>query len=224
MNSFMSEKALEKKFEPIVAGLKAQRLVPVIRTDTPEEALWASEILVEAGARVLEITNTVPQAEHVIETLSKRYPDLLLGAGTIFDRASAQRVLQAGAQFIVSPVLDENLLDFGRQEWTLVIPGVMTPSEVHHARILGATLIKIFPAHALGGPAYVKSLLSVMPTLQLIPTGGIRDQDIPAYLEAGALCVGLGQNLIPKEYLRHRDRLSLLRHLEGAFSREGSEP
>lgn len=214
MSSFLSPEALEKIFHPVMAVIEAQRQIPILRTQNPDDAVWAANALVKAGFRILEVTDTIPHAERVIEEIAKQHPEVMVGAGTVMTRAAAQRLHQAGARFIVSPVVEESVLDFAQQEWAFVIPGAMTTTEVHRAHVLGATVIKVFPAQLIGGTSYIKALKSVMPQLKYIPTGGIGLEDVRPYLEAGALAVGLGQHLVSEAAIQTRDEETLLRQAQ----------
>ena len=179
-----------------LARLGEAGAVPVLRAPTAEVALRAAEALVEGGVKALEVTFTVPGAEQVLTEAARRYPHLLLGAGTVLDEEVARRALAAGARFIVSPVVCEALLRLSSGGGVDVIPGAASPTEVYRAMAGGATVVKVFPASCLGGPAYLRALRGPFPAVRLLPTGGVKVQDIPAYLEAGAFAVGMGSELL----------------------------
>lgn len=189
----------------ILKIFQQEGLIAVLRAQSEEEGLWIGTQLAEAGVQVIEVTWSTPNPARLLQTLRERYPAILFGAGTIFNIAQAQEAQQAGASFLVSPVFSSELLAYGQQWQTLVIPGAMTPTEVYHAAEAGASVIKIFPTQQAGGPAYLKALLSVMPTLQLLPTGGIQREDVEPYLRHGALAVGVGQPLYPPQAVQDRN-------------------
>ena len=178
-------------------ALAAARIVPVIRHDDPDLARQASDLLVAAGLRILEITTTVPGAVDLIRSLARAHPELRLGAGTVLDAEQARSALRAGATFLVSPCWCDAVAEVARREDCPYLPGAMTPGEVHHHWLGGAAVVKVFPAGAVGGPGYLRALGAVFPTIPLMPTGGIDPAGVPACLEAGALCVGMGGRLLP---------------------------
>ncbi len=170
----------------------------------------------QGGVRVFEFTNRGDNAFEVFKELAeyaKKYNDLILGVGTIFDSEAAQKFLDSGAQFIVSPALIPELADFADKKNILWIPGCSTISEVYRATKLGATLIKAFPGNILG-PAFVKAIKSVMPWVKIMPTGGVSPtlENLKAWFNTHVTCVGIGSQLFKKEYLDtdSYDKLSLM--------------
>lgn len=178
-------------------------VVPVVRVNSAELALQAVDALVSGGIPVLEITLTVPGALGVIEQIAARYGDrVLLGAGTVLRPEQARAAAQAGAQFIVSPGLDPELLQLAAALHVPIIPGVLTPSEIMSALRAGATWLKIFPCSALGGPKYLRALRGPFPQLNMMPTGGVRLDNAAEHMAAGAAALGLGSELVdPAELL-----------------------
>ncbi len=183
-----------------VSALRSAQIVPVIRHSDPEIALKACDLLAEAGIRALEITTTVPAAA-LISELRQRHPDICTGAGTVLDADQADTVLAAGAEFVVSPCWSDAAAREAGAAKVPYLPGAMTPGEVHHHAEIGAAEIKIFPADAAGGPGFLKAVKSVFPNLALMPTGGVSPDTAQTYLNAGALCVGMGGNLLPAQAL-----------------------
>lgn len=185
----------------LVETLRSAQIVPVIRHSNPEIALTACELLAEAGIRALEITTTVPDSAALIVELRKRYPAICTGAGTVLDAREADMVLAAGAEFVVSPCWSDAAAREAKAAKVPYLPGAMTPGEVQHHVENGAAVIKIFPADAAGGPGFLKAVKSVFPGLALMPTGGVSPDTAQSYLNAGALCVGMGGNLLPAQAL-----------------------
>lgn len=203
--------------------LKSLKIVPVIRTDRLEDAERACDWLLEAGLEALEITLSVPGAERLIGQLARSRPDALLGAGTVLDAAAAERCLDAGAAFLVSPCAVPEVATVARRRLVPYMPGAATPSEVLARWREGADAVKVFPAKLLGGPAYLKTLRSVFPEIPLMPTGGVTPETAPDYLAAGAVCVGMGSELAPKGALAAGGRqtvLSLARQALAAVNRD----
>jgi 2-dehydro-3-deoxyphosphogluconate aldolase/(4S)-4-hydroxy-2-oxoglutarate aldolase len=171
-------------------------LVPVLRAESEEQAMALAVAIADGGVTCLEVTMTVPGAVQVIARLAKERPEILLGAGTVLDVEAARACLDAGAQFIVSPAFDEQTVAHCRQHEIAVLPGALTPTEVIRAWNAGADVVKIFPASAMGGAKYLKSLKAPLPNIEMIPTGGVSLATAVEFLEAGAFALGVGADLV----------------------------
>jgi 2-dehydro-3-deoxyphosphogluconate aldolase/(4S)-4-hydroxy-2-oxoglutarate aldolase len=181
-------------------------LIPVVRAETAELAIKAVEAIKAGGVDVLEVTMTVPGAIGVIEQLTSMFgEDALIGAGTVLDPETAYRCIKAGAQFIVSPALNEDTIVFCRAHDIAVFPGALTPTEVVTAWKAGADAVKVFPASAVGGAKYLKSLKAPLPQIELIPTGGVSLQTAADFIEAGAFALGVGADLVDIAAVRSGD-------------------
>lgn len=176
-------------------------VVPVIRMSQKTHALTAITLLAEHNISTFEITLTTPGAAELISELTHR-EGILVGAGTVLDRAQAAMCIDAGARFIVSPVTRTDIAAYCASVGIACFLGAATPTEILTAHEAGATAVKIFPAAQLGGPAFVKAVKSVFPHIDLMPTGGIGLGDVPAYLSAGARCVGMGGKLVDEQAIR----------------------
>ena len=177
-------------------------IVPVIRASTARNALMAVDALYKGGISVAEITLTVPGAEKVIESLRKNFgAELLVGAGTVVDVEGAQRCLDAGAQFIISPGFDAATVEFVKSQEIVMIAAALTPTEIMAAWKNGADLIKVFPCNAVGGPTYIKSLKGPFPEIPLIPTGGVNLETAADFIGAGSAALGVGSELVPASAL-----------------------
>ena len=171
-------------------------LVPVLRAEGEAQALALAEAIAAGGVNVLEITMTVPGAVRVIARLVKDRPDILVGAGTVLDPETARICMLEGAQFIVSPALNVKTVELCNRYSIAVLPGALTPTEVVNAWQAGADVIKIFPANAMGGAKYLKSLKAPLPQVELVPTGGISHATAREFLESGAMALGVGADLV----------------------------
>ena len=172
-------------------------LIPVVRAKSAGDALAAVEAIRAGGISIFEITLTVPGAVRTIAELTKRLGDsALIGAGTVLDPDSARQCVDAGARFIVSPALDIPTIEACRTMNVPVFPGALTPTEVVTAWKAGADAVKIFPANAVGGAKYLKSLKAPLPQIQLIPTGGVNLETVADFIAAGALALGVGADLV----------------------------
>ena len=178
-------------------------LIPVVRAESAEIAMRAVDAIKAGGVSVLEITMTVPGAIQVIDQVARRFgDDAVVGAGTVLDAETARVCILAGAQFIVSPALDLETISCCRRYSIPVMPGAMTPTEVVTAWKAGADFVKVFPANALGGPSYIKSLKAPLPQVELVPTGGVSLKTAGDFIKAGAAALGVGSDLVDTKALR----------------------
>jgi 2-dehydro-3-deoxyphosphogluconate aldolase/(4S)-4-hydroxy-2-oxoglutarate aldolase len=184
--------------------LRVVRAIAVVRADDCQEAIDIAEALAAGGLGAIELTFTTPGVDAALAEVRRRLGDkLLLGAGTITTPEQAKSAVQAGADFLVCPHLDERLLSGMLSTGLLAVPGVMSPSEVACALRQGAIVVKLFPASTVG-VGHLKALFGPFPGLQVIPTGGISPASAGEWLSAGALAVGLGGELVPKALRRAR--------------------
>lgn len=172
-------------------------LIAVVRGASRGAAIEVSRALVEGGVEGVEITFTTPEAHRVLQDLRSEYGDrVLLGAGTVLTPVQVERSVAAGARFLVSPGCDPNLVPIMQETGLLVLPGVLTPSEVMLARSLGAKAVKLFPG-SMGGPPYLKALRGPFPDVAFLPTGGVSPRNAGEWFGAGAAAVGAGGALAP---------------------------
>jgi 2-dehydro-3-deoxyphosphogluconate aldolase/(4S)-4-hydroxy-2-oxoglutarate aldolase len=183
----------------------ATGIIPVIRAATAEDALFAAEAVLAGGINVVEITMTVPGATTVVSRIAEDMPQILVGAGTVLNVDAAQRCLDAGAQFLVSPGINLETLEFALRKSVLMIAGALTPTEVMSAWEFGADLVKIFPCSQVGGASYIRALKGPFPEIPLVPTGGVNLETCAAFIEAGASALGVGGELILKDAIRERN-------------------
>lgn len=193
----------------LIAVLRAARVVPVVRTSTAAHAATAVGWLRDAGLRIFEITMTIPDAPALIRDLASD-SSLLIGAGTVGDRATASICLAAGARFIVAPWIDPTLSAPCRDAGAALMLGALTPTEVRAALAAGADMVKIFPASSVGGPAHIRALASVLPHVAFCPTGGVEPGNVAAYLAAGAAFVGMGGALVDEKRIAAGDRAAIM--------------
>lgn len=184
---------------------KAEGLLAVVRGESRSAALEVVGALIEGGVLGIEITLTTPEAPQVIRDLDEEYgDDILLGAGTVITREQVEQAAEAGATFLVSPGCDPELLPAMLGTGLLVLPGVLTPSEIMLARRLGAQAMKLFPGSS-GGTSYLRALRGPFPGVPFVPTGGVSLENIVDWFAAGAFAVGAGGALAPSS-IRRRDR------------------
>lgn len=191
-------------------------IIAVVRTDKPEQVPLICKALLEGGVHAIEITFTVPKAVELIREASRTFGErALIGAGTVLNATNCQAALDAGAEFIVSPVTRLELIEVAHAAERPVMLGAYTPTEAWTAQEAGADFIKIFPADQLG-PSYIKALRAPMPQLKIVPTGGVDLQTAADFLQAGCVALGVGGSLLTTGILG-TDNWPELTRLAGAF-------
>ena len=175
-------------------------VIPVIRAKSADEALKVVEAIRKGGINTIEITMTVPGALGVMERLAREGGDeILLGAGSVLDPETARASILAGAEFIVGPCLNLELVRLCKRYSKIIIPGAMTPTEILSAWEMGADIVKVFPAGQLGGPSYIKTLKGPLPQILLNPSGGVSLDNAGEFIKAGASVIAVGSTLVDKE-------------------------
>jgi 2-dehydro-3-deoxyphosphogluconate aldolase/(4S)-4-hydroxy-2-oxoglutarate aldolase len=187
----------------VIKQIRETGVIPVVRASSADEAMRAIDAIREGGIAVLEITMTVPGAVSVIEKVAARYGnDAVVGAGTVLDVEAATACISSGAQFIVSPSLNLETIEFCRGRDVAVLPGALTPTEVVQAWKAGADFVKVFPAGAVGGASYIKALKAPLPQIELVPTGGVSLKTAGDFIRAGAAALGVGADLVDIKAIR----------------------
>lgn len=187
----------------VIQQIRETGLIPVVRATSADDAIRAIEAIRKGGVSVLEITMTVPGAIRLIEQVSDRLgSEAVIGAGTVLDADTARACMLAGAQFIVSPALNLQTIECCRRYGVTVMPGALTPTEVVQAWTAGADFVKVFPAGAMGGASYLKSLKAPLPHIELVPTGGVSLKTAADFIKAGASALGVGADLVDIKAVR----------------------
>lgn len=175
--------------------IKKQKVIAVIRAENGDKALEFSEGCIEGGIGLIEVTFSFPEAERVISELSK-LDGIGVGAGTVLDMKMAEKALDAGAKFLVSPHTDKELITFAKQKGVPTIQGALTSSEIVNAWKLGVDMVKVFPVKSVGGPTYIKAIKEPLPFVDIMTTGGVGYDNFTDFLKAGAGAVGLASALL----------------------------
>ena len=179
-------------------AIKNNKVIAVIRAETPDIALEFAKGCVDGGIKIIEVTFSFSRVERVIAEISKM-DNILVGAGTLLDSQMAQKALDSGASFLVSPHVDEDIIDLAKSEGVPTIQGALTSSEIVNAWKLGVDIVKIFPASAVGGPSYVKAIKDPLPFAQIMTTGGVNYNNFVEYIQAGATAVGLSSAFLTED-------------------------
>jgi 2-dehydro-3-deoxyphosphogluconate aldolase/(4S)-4-hydroxy-2-oxoglutarate aldolase len=188
--------------DEITSRLLRPGIIAVVRTDRAEQVPPVCEALLAGGVIAIEITLTVPQAVAAIRAAAARFGrDALIGAGTVLNAAACGEVIEAGAQFVVSPITRAEIAATARAAGKPVMLGAYTPTEAQAAFEAGADFIKLFPADKLG-PAYVRALRGPLPHLRIVPTGGVDLTTAAEFLRAGCVALGVGSSLLSAQILR----------------------
>ncbi len=178
--------------------IKKNKVIAVIRAETPDKALEFGEGCIKGGLKLIEVTFSFPRAERVIAELSK-IEGVVVGAGTVLDVNMATRAIYSGANFLVSPHTDEDIIDLAKSNGIPTIQGALTSSEIVNARKLGVDMVKIFPVSAVGGPSYIKAIKDPLPFTEIMTTGGVNYDNFLDYLNAGASAVGLSSAFLTED-------------------------
>ena len=180
----------------VAARIEDEGAIAVLRLADAARVPPVVAALHRGGIRVIELTMTVPDALRMLRVLATSLPsDVVLGAGTVLDAATARAAIAAGARFVVSPVFKPALIDECHQRDVVMMPGCYTPTEILEASEAGAALVKVFPATSLT-PSFIRDLRAPLPGLKLVPTGGVTLRNAAEWIRAGAAAVGLGSGLV----------------------------
>lgn len=189
-------------------------IVGIIRHIGADDVRQILPICQETGLTTIEITMNTPEAEAIIQEGLRQYPvGLNIGAGTVCSEADLERALGAGAQFIVTPIVNKKVIKACVKKGIPIFPGAFTPSEIYKAWDLGADMVKVFPTTALG-PAYIRDIKAPLTQIKLLPTGGINVKNIRDFINAGADGVGIGSQLFDKQLIDEQNWIGLKAHFQ----------
>jgi len=211
----------------VVLKMRETGIVPVFYNKDAEVCRSVIKASYDGGIRVFEFTNRGDFANELFIELNKwaakEIPEMIIGAGTVVDPATAAIYIQSGANFIVSPLLNQEMAKICNRRKILWVPGCGSLSEISQAEELGAEIVKIFPGSAIGGPDFVKAVKGPCPWTSIMPTGGVEPttENLREWFEAGVTCVGMGSNLITKEIIQKKDWQGLTEKIAGALKIAG---
>jgi 2-dehydro-3-deoxyphosphogluconate aldolase/(4S)-4-hydroxy-2-oxoglutarate aldolase len=204
------------KKEDVRARLEEIGIIPIIRVSSAEDARFAAEAVASGGIPIIEMAMTVPGACEVISQLVRSAPEMIVGAGSVLDRAMARLCADAGAKFLTSEGFDQELVEFAVKQGVVVFPGALTPTEIITAWKAAADFVKVFPCAEIGGDTYIRALKTALPQVPLIAAGGVTQLTAGNLILAGAAALGVGRELIPKEAIQQR-RAGWVRELARRF-------
>lgn len=191
------------KREQILQTIREIGVVPIVRSQSAEQAIEAVEAVYRGGIKTAEVTMTVPGAVKVLEKLAERFEGrMLLGAGTVLDPETARICMLAGAEFVVTPALRVSTIEAVKRYGKVILPGALTPTEVLTAWESGADFVKVFPCGNVGGASYLKALKGPFPQIEMVPTGGVNQNTAADFIKAGAAAIAVGGELVDAESLQ----------------------
>lgn len=192
-------------------------IVGIIRGNTFEEIKEILPVFIDAGLSTIEITLNTPAATEIIRYATEQYAgELNIGAGTVCSEDDLERALGAGAQFIVTPIINDAVIKSCVKAGIPIFPGAFTPTEIYQAWELGATMVKVYPATSLGA-SYIKDVKAPLDKIKLLPTGGVNKDNLAEFMKAGADGLGIGGQLFHKQHIADKNWAALKVHFE-AFS------
>ena len=186
----------------VLMQIRKTGIVPVVVLDDAKDAKGLGQALIEGGLPCAEVTFRTAAAEEAIRIMSKEFPELLVGAGTVLTMDQAKRALDAGAKFMVSPGFDPQIVDFCLENGITITPGVATPTEIIMAMNKGLNVVKFFPAEPLGGLKMIKAIAAAFPEISFMPTGGISAKNVGEYLACDRIAACGGSWMVKKDLIR----------------------
>ncbi len=204
----------------ILQKIRDIRVMPLFYHDDAGIAIEVMKAIFEGGIQLLEFTNrgsnALPVFTELLKYKSEHYPNAALGIGSIVDGKTAEKYIEAGCDFMVSPLLSKEVVDVCKEKGMLYIPGCSTLTEMHQAELWGAEMVKVFPAEQLGGPSYIKAIKGPCPWLSIVVTGGVKAEaeNLKAWHDAGAEAFGLGSDLLSKELIQQGDFAGLTQKIK----------
>ncbi|MFC4095731.1 bifunctional 4-hydroxy-2-oxoglutarate aldolase/2-dehydro-3-deoxy-phosphogluconate aldolase [Euzebyella saccharophila] len=186
-------------------------IVAILRGLNTKEVLRLASSYLKCGFTTIEVTMNSPQVSETIQALVREFPELNVGVGTVCSMDDLNIAISSGAQFIVTPIINEEVITYCKKNNIPIFPGAYTPTEIYKAWVLGASAVKVFPATL--GPKYIKDVLAPLDQVKLLPTGGVNKENIKDFFMAGAIGAGMGGHLFPKELIEQDDLKALENHL-----------
>lgn len=211
---------MKDQIPALPGGLKQNPVIGILRGCPVRFAEAVAGAAIGAGLAVIEVTLDSERPLEQIAVIRAAFPDVEVGVGSVRRAKEVKHAVEAGARFIVSPILDEDIIRTAAELGVPSIPGAATPTEIEQATRYGASAVKVFPIDQLGGPGYIRAILSPLGSPPLIPTGGVTVESIPDYLRAGAIAVGVGGTMFPMQALESGDTSTvetLARDVTGAL-------
>jgi 2-dehydro-3-deoxyphosphogluconate aldolase/(4S)-4-hydroxy-2-oxoglutarate aldolase len=197
-------KLFPMKKDAILSKIRSEKVIALIRANSPDGLLDCARALAAGGLTSIELTMTTPGAIRMLEKATTELPDFMFGLGTVLDAETARMGILSGARFIVTPALRPEVITLCRRYSVPVFCGAFTPTEILTAWEAGADAAKIFPAEFFG-PGYIKSVKAPLPHVEMVPTGGVNEQNVGEFLKAGAFATAAGSSLVDAKALKEKN-------------------
>ncbi len=198
--------------------IKQEKLVPILRTNSPEVVLPIAQSVVDAGCCILEYTMTIHGIIKEIGKVKSKYPDLIIGLGTVLEKKDAEEAIQNGVDFIVSPILNYDIVDVVKSKDKMIMLSGFTPTEIYNAYKAGSDIIKLFPASEMA-PTFIQKLKGPFPFIEVFPTGGLDLISAIQFLSYGAIAVGMGNTVFKTELIKNKNFQEITCLLKNAYHR-----
>ncbi|MGC8764931.1 MAG: bifunctional 4-hydroxy-2-oxoglutarate aldolase/2-dehydro-3-deoxy-phosphogluconate aldolase [Brevinematia bacterium] len=199
--------------------IKSEKLVPILRTPYVEYLFDIVKAAIDAGGRIIEFTMSIPDIISKLAEIKEKFPDMVIGLGTVYEPDDACKAIERGADFIVTPILNQDLVDVVKSKEKLLILSGFTPTEIYNAYKLGSDLIKLFPASEVS-PTFLREIFNPMPFVEIFPTGGLNLISAIQFISYGAVAVGMGASTIfKKELIKEKNFSEISYHLYNARRR-----
>ena len=192
------------KKDAIIAKFKAEKVIALIRADSPDGLLDCAKALAAGGLTSIELTMTTPGAIRMLEKATAELPDFLFGVGTVLDAETARIGILAGAKFVVTPAVRLDVIEVCKRYSVPIFCGAFTPTEILAVWEAGADAVKVFPAEFFG-PNYIKAVKAPLPHVEMVPTGGVNENNVGDFLKAGAFAVAAGSSLVDGKAFKERN-------------------
>jgi 2-dehydro-3-deoxyphosphogluconate aldolase/(4S)-4-hydroxy-2-oxoglutarate aldolase len=192
------------KKDAVLSKIRSEKVIALIRADSPDGLLDCAKALAAGGLTSIELTMTTPGAIRMLEKATAELPDFVFGLGTVLDAETARAGILAGAKFIVTPALRFDVITLCQRYSVPVFCGAFTPTEIINAWEAGADAAKIFPAEFFG-PGYIKSVKAPLPQVEMVPTGGVNENNVGEFLKAGAFAAAAGSSLVEAKALKEKN-------------------
>lgn len=192
------------KKDAILSKIKSEKVIALIRADSPDGLLDCAKALAAGGLTSIELTMTTPGAIRMVEKAAVEMPDFLLGLGTVLDAETARAGILAGAKFVVTPAFRADVIAVCKRYSVPVFSGALTPTEILATWEAGADAVKVFPAEFFG-PSYIKAVKAPLPQIEMVPTGGVNETNVGDFLKAGAFAVAAGSSLVEAKALKEKN-------------------
>ena len=192
------------KKDAILSKIKADKVIGLIRADSPDGLIDCARALAAGGLTSIELTMTTPGAIRLLEKATAELPDFIFGLGTVLDAETARAGILAGAKFIVTPATRPDVIELCKRYSTPIFSGAFTPTEIVRAWEAGSDAVKIFPAEFFG-PNYIKSVKAPFPQIDFVPTGGVNEKNVADFIKAGAMATAAGSSLVDGKSFKEKN-------------------